>query len=143
MNTSIIEKKHIINYMRPEDYETFEPAKLRALSAYVPTCLACLRAHVPTCLRANVPTCLACSRAHVPMCLTCLCVHVITCSCLACSRVNVPCVLCVATCSRAITANDKYKFSITAVHSCISLTSQNPLTGAMTNFTQRNDLIFV
>ena len=35
--------------MRPEGYETFEPAKLRALSAYV---LMCQRANVLTCQRA-------------------------------------------------------------------------------------------
>ena len=69
-----------------------------------------------------------------------------------CSRANMPCLLCVPTCSRAITTNDKDKFSITCfsyilrlsfsceiktvVHSCISLISQKPLIGAMTNFIQ-------
>ena len=104
-----------------------ESAKLRALRARVPTCLVCLRAYVPCVL--------PCSR---PMCLACLRDYMITCSCLACLRVNVSCVLCVPTWSRAITTNDKYRFSITCfpyifvivfflwnktvVHSCISLT---------------------
>ena len=115
---------------------------------YVLKCLACLCAHVSMCF--------TCFRAYVVTCFACLCAHVITCSCLACSRVNVTRVLCVPTCSRAITTNDKYKFSITCfltflwlffvfflwnetvVYSCISLTSQKPLTGAMTNFVQWN-----
>ena len=81
-------------------YHFQEPAKLRALRAPVPTCLTWLHAHVPTCL--------ACLCAHVPTCLTCLRGCVLT-----CQRANVPCVLCVATCSRAITTDNKNKFSIT------------------------------
>ena len=125
--------------------------KVTIRGAHVQTCRACLRAHVPTflvCLSALVSACLACLRAHVP-------------TCFACSRGNVPCMLCVPTCSRAITTNDKNKFSITCfpyilwlffafflwnktvVNSCISLTSQKSLTCAMTNFVQWNGLIFV
>ena len=109
-----------------------ESAKLRASHAHVLTCLACLCTHVPTCLaylRAHVPACLECSRAHVPACLAYLCAHVPAClaclcayvpTCLAyvraqvikCSCANMPCLLCVPTCSRAITTNDKDKFSI-------------------------------
>ena len=101
-----------------------------ALRAHVPTCLTCLRAHVPTCLtylRAHVLTCLTCLRAHVQTCLACLRAHVSTylaclcaqvSTCFACSRPNVPCVLkcsrtCVPKCSRAITSNNKNKFSMT------------------------------
>ena len=98
-----------------------------ALRAYVPTCLVCLRPHVPKCLAclyAHVSTCLACSRSHVPTCLRALRAYVLTCQCVLrvfvltwsrayALRVNVPWVLCVPTCPRAITANDKYKFSIT------------------------------
>ena len=136
-----------------------ESAKLRALRAHMPTCLACLLAHVPTCLRAlrdYVLTCLACVRAHVPTCLACLGVYVAT--YLACLGAHVPtCLPCfgahVPTCSRAITTNNKNKFSIicfpymfvivlsffflwnkAVVHSCIALTRREPLTGAMTNF---------
>ena len=71
-----------------------------ALRTYVPTCLACLRAHVPTCfvsLRLYVSTCLACLHSHVPTCLACL-------------RAQVSCV---SKCSRAITLNNKNKFSMT------------------------------
>ena len=81
----------------------FDAPKLRALRTHVPTCLACLRAIVPTCL--------ACLRDHVPKCAACLRTHVPTClACFAWSRANV---LCVPTCSRAITTNNKNKFSIT------------------------------
>ena len=116
-----------------------------ALRAHVLKCQRALRAHVLTCQRA---TCLACSRANV--------------SCVStCSRTNLPCVLCVSTCSRVITTNDKGKSSITCfpyilrlffifflwnktvAHSCISLTSQKSLTGAVTNFVQWNGLSFV
>ena len=51
----------------------------------------------------------------VPYVLTCqrvLRVYMIICSRLACSRASVPYVLCMPTCSRAITTNDKEKFSI-------------------------------
>ena len=135
---------------------------LRVLRAHMPMCLGCLCAHMPTCL--------ACSCAHVPTCLVCLRANV---SCVSiCWRdyVLMPCVSrvnmsCVPTCSRAITTNDKYKFSTTcfpcfsivflwlffayflwnktAVHSCISPSSQKPLTGAITNFVQWNGLNFV
>ena len=116
-----------------------------ALRAHVLKCQSALRAHVLTCQRA---TCLACSRANV--------------SCVStCSRTNLPCVLCVSTCSRVITTNDKGKSSITCfpyilrlffifflwnktvAHSCVSLTSQKSLTGAVTNFVQWNGLSFV
>ena len=124
---------------------------MRALRVHMPTCLACSRAQVPTCI--------ACSRAHVPTCLACSRVNV---SCVStCLRTNLPCVLCVSTCSRVITTNDKGKSSITCfpyilrlffifflwnktvAHSCISLTSQKSLTGAVTNFVQWNGLSFV
>ena len=128
-----------------------ESAKLRAVGAHVTTCLACLRVHVLTCL--------ACLRAHVTMCFTYTRANV---SCVStCSRTNMPCVFCVPTCSGAITTNDKDKFSITCfpyilwlffvfflwnktvLDSCISLSSQKSLTGAMTNFAKWNRLIFV
>ena len=118
----------------------YESAKLRALHARVPTCLVCVHAHVPcvlACLRvlrAYMPCvlrCLSCLRAIVPWVLRCsrICVP----GALKCSRVNVFCVstrshdqvlartlcahvsTCLAcfVCSRAITTNDKYRFSIT------------------------------
>ena len=93
-----------------------ESAKLRASRAHVLTCLACLCAHVPTCLacsRAHVPACLACLCAHVPACLACLRAQVIK-----CSRANMPCLICVPTCSRAITTNNNDKFSV-HVFACI------------------------
>ena len=117
----------------------------RALYAHVLTCQRALCAHVLTCQCAKVPCVLTCSRANV------LCV-------LTCSRGNV---LCVPTCSRTMSTNDKGKFSITClpyilwlffvifpwnktfVHFCVSLTSQKPLTGAMTNFVKWNALVFV
>ena len=92
----------------------------RALHAYVLTCQHALHAHVLTCQRAL--------RAYV----------------LTFSRANMPCVLCVPTCSRAITTNDKDKFSITffpyifVIVLCLFpvkwkllyiLTSQKPLMG--------------
>ena len=103
-----------------------EPTKLRALRAHVPTCFPCLRALVPTCLaclHAHVPMCLACLHAYVPCCLRANVPCVLTCSpanvsCVfTCSRVNVPCVVTcssanVPTCSRAITTNNKNKFSV-------------------------------
>ena len=46
--------------------------------------------------------------AYVLTCQRVLRVYMIT-----CSRASVPCVLCVPTCSRATTTNDKDKFSIT------------------------------
>ena len=76
--------------------------------AYMPCVLMCLHATVPcvlTCWRVYMPCMLTCSRAN----LSCMSM----CSCLACSHVNMPCVLCVPMCSCAITANDKYRFSIT------------------------------
>ena len=142
-----------------------ESAKLRALRAHMSTCLACF-----TCSHANVPWVLMCSHANVPCVLMCSRANV---SCVSiCWRdyVLMPCVSrvnmsCVPTCSRAITTNDKYKFSTTcfpcfsivflwlffayflwnktAVHSCISPSSQKPLTGAITNFVQWNGLNFV
>ena len=75
---------------------------MRALHAHVPTRLACLRANVSyvlTCSRANVSCVLTCSRASVPCVVTC-------------SRANVSCVL---TSPRAITTNNKNKFSITCL----------------------------
>ena len=74
---------------------------------------------VLTCWRANVPCMLTCSCANMPCVFTCWHANVSclsTCSCLpcfACSRASVPCVLCVSTCSRATTTNNKDKFSIT------------------------------
>ena len=72
----------------------------RASRAYVLTCPRALRAYVLKCqraLRAHVPTCLACLRPQVPCVLTCSCA-------------NVPCV---PKCWRAITSNNKNKFSMT------------------------------
>ena len=74
------------------EHQYSEPAKLRA---HVPTCLCVL-----TCSRGNVPCVLTCQRtlrAYVLTCLTCLHAHV----------------LCVPKCSRAITSNNKSKFSMT------------------------------
>ena len=92
------------------------PTCLAYLRTHMPVCLACLRAHIPSCLaylHAHVSMCFVCSHPHVPMCLAYLHANMITFSCLKCARVNVPCVLCVPTCSRAITTNDKRRFSIT------------------------------
>ena len=110
---------------------------LACLRADEPTCLACLPAHVPTdlvCLRAHVPTCFACSRAHMPTCLASLHAHAL--------RAHVLTYLARFACLRALTTNNKDKFSIIyliifcfflwnkiVAHSCISLTSQKPLTG--------------
>ena len=111
----------------------------RALCVYVLTCQRVLPAYVLTCSRANVPCVLTCSRSHVPYVLTC-------------SNANVPCMLCVPTCSHVITTTEQltkisfqqhvfltflwlffafFQWNKTVVHSCISLTSQKPLTGAM------------
>ena len=84
--------------------------------------------------RATVSCVLTCSHANVSCVSTCSRL-----ACFACSRANVPCILCVRTCERAVTANNKDKFSITCfpyivAYSCISLTGQKPLTGAMKNF---------
>ena len=92
----------------------FKSAKLRAISAPVPTCLVFSRAHVSlclaclfacvprylACLRAQVPTRLACSCAYLPMCLTCL-------------RAYVPTRLCMPTRSCSLTSKFKNKFSMT------------------------------
>ena len=153
---------------------------MRALRAHVPCVLSCSLANVPCvlmCSRANVSCVLTCRsalraymltcqlvlRAYVLACLRTLRAYVLTCqrimhltcsrlACFACSRANVPCVLCVPTCSRAITISNKDKFSITCfpyifvivlclffceiklAHSCIFFTNQKPLAGAMTNF---------
>ena len=148
------EKSHSIWNFKVSSLLNFVPYVLtcqRALRVFVSTYQRALRAHVLTCqhvLRAHVPTFLACSRANV--------------SCVStCSRTSLPCALCVPTCSRAITTNNKAKFSITCFPytfwlffvfflwnetvalSCIFLTNQKPLTGAMTNFVQWNGLIFV
>ena len=117
---------------------------LACLRADEPTCLACLPAHVPTylvCLCAHVLTCFACSRAHMPTCLASLHAHAL--------RAHVLTYLAWFACLRALTTNNKDKFSIIyliifcfflwnkiVAHSCISLTSQKPLTGVMTNFVQ-------
>ena len=77
--------------------DKIESAKLCALRAHVPTYLACLRAYVLTCKRDL--------RAYV---VTCQPAVVLT-----CSRPNMPCLLYVRMCSRAITLNDRDKFSIT------------------------------
>ena len=124
-------------YEKSHSIWNFKVSSLLNFVPYVLTCQRALRAHVLMCqhvLRAHVPTFLACSRANMS---------------------------CVPTCSRAITTNNKDKFSITCFPytfwwffvfflwnetvalSCIFLTSQKPLTGAMTNFVQWNGLIFV
>ena len=140
----------------------------RALRAYVIMCQRALFAHVFTCQRALRAYMLTCSRANVPCVPTCPRANVSLVS--TCSRANMACVLCVPTCSHAITTNDKGKFSITCfaykhvlvlivlfcdcslsfsceiktvAHFCVSLTSQKPLMGAMTNIVQWNGLIFV
>ena len=114
----------------------------------VPCMLTCQRT-----LRAYVLTCQHALLAYVFICQRVFRVYVLTFSrpaSFACSR------------ARAITTNNKDKVSIacfpdifvivlwfffqwnkTAVHFCISLTSQKSLTGAMTNFVQWNGLIFV
>ena len=70
----------------------------RALHAYVLKCLRALRTHVLTCQRAL--------RAHVLTCQRILYVYVLICQ-------HALRILCMPTCSRAITTNDKDKFSIT------------------------------
>ena len=133
---------------------------MRALRAYVLMCLACPRGNVPcvlTCSYASVSCVITCSRVSVPCML--MCSHgnvscVLTYSSanafgmLMCSRVEMPCVLFSPTCLRAITTNNKNKFSVTwfpyifgawnktVVHSSIFLTRRKPLTGAMTNVVQ-------
>ena len=113
-----------------------------------------------TCQRALCAYVLKCQhalRAYVRTCQSVLRVYVLTCSrlaCFACSHANVYCMLCMLTCSHAITTNNKDKCSITCfpdifvivlcfflwnktlVHFYISLTSQKPLMGVMTNFVQ-------
>ena len=83
-----------------------ESAKLRALRPHVPTYFAWLRAHVPcvlTCSRASVP-CMP--TFHVPTCLV-LRAYLLTCQrALRAFRAYVP------TCSRAVTINNKSKFSV-------------------------------
>ena len=120
---------------------------LACLHAHEPTCLACLPAHVQTylvCLHAHVPTCFACSCAHMPTCLASLHAHA-----LRALRAHVLTYLACFACLGVLTTNNKDKFSIIrfiifcfflwnkiVAHSCISLTSQKPLTGVMTNFVQ-------
>ena len=132
----------------------------RSLRAYVLTCLVCLRVHMPTCLAclsAHIPPCFACSRAnvltylaylhaHVPTYLACLLQikisflwHVllrilILFLCLFPVKKNNKTVYEKSTASRNISRNIYFENSV--VHSCISLTRQKPLTGAMTNFVQ-------
>ena len=137
------------------------PTCLACLPAHVPTCLACLGAHVPTCLActcslANLPCVLTCWRANVPCLLMCSRANVLC--VLTCSRANVACVLFAPvylTCSRAITTNNKNKFSIkcfpyifvivmsffflrnkAVMRTCTALTRRKPLTGAMIDFVQ-------
>ena len=115
--------------------------------------------HVLTCSRTNVPCMLTCSRANVPYVLTYSRANVP--KCLACSRAHVPTCFACLLALRTMSTNDKVKFSITCcpyilwlffvffpwnktfVHFCVSLTSQKPLTGAMTNFVKWNALVFV
>ena len=130
----------------------YVPMCQRAFRAYVPSCQHALRAYMLTCqcaLRAYMPTCLACLRANVPCVLTCSPANV---SCVfTCSRVNVPCVVTcssanVPTCSRAITTNNKNKFSVSFPYIFVitlSFSRRKPLTGAMANFEKSNGLIFV
>ena len=131
-----------------------ESAKLHALRAHMPTCLACLHAHVPcvlTCSHANVPCMLTCSNANVPCVLTYSCANM---SCvLMCQRALHAFCAYMPTCSRAITTNNKNKFSInvfltfcdrsffflsnnTVIHCCIALTRRKLLMGAMADFVQ-------
>ena len=94
------------------------------LRANVSCVLTCSRAnvlYVLTCSRANVPCVFTCPRASVPCVLTCSRANVLC--VLVCSRANVSCVLtwsrtnilCVLTSSRAITTNNKNKFSVTSL----------------------------
>ena len=108
---------------------TYVPTFQRALRAYVLAYQRPLRAYLLTCQRA-------------------LCAYVLTCQ--RALRAYVPFV---SMCSRAITTNNKTKFSIicfpyifvivlsffflwnkTVIYSCIVLTRWKPLTGAMTDF---------
>ena len=83
--------------------------------------LTCSRVNVPCVLRAYVPMRLTCLRAHVPTCFVCSSANVS--ACLTCSRVNMLCVLtyscvnvlCMPKCLRAITSNNKNKFSMTVL----------------------------
>ena len=83
--------------------------------------LTCSRVNVPCVLRAYVPMRLTCLRAHVPTCFVCSSANVSV--CLTCSRVNMLCVLtyscvnvlCMPKCLRAITSNNKNKFSMTVL----------------------------
>ena len=94
--------------------------------ANVPYMLMCLCANVPrmlTSLRANMLSMLICLHAIVPVFLHALCAYLLMCSyaLLTCSYANMSCVLMyscvkmsfVPKCSRAITLNNKNKFSVT------------------------------
>ena len=133
----------------------------RSLRAYVLTCLVCLGVHMPTCLAclsAHIPPCLTCSRgnvltylaylhAHVPTYLACLLQitkisflwHVLLrfltlFRCLFPVKKNNKTAYEKSTASKNVSRNISFENSV--VHSCISLTRQKPLTGAMTNFVQ-------
>ena len=95
-----------------------------ALRVYVLACQRVLWVCVLTCqrvscLRANVPMWFAWLLTRVSKSFACFCTHMSRCP--ACSRAHVlacfkrSCVnvFCVPTCSRAITSNNKYKFSMT------------------------------
>ena len=105
------------------------PTWLAGIRTHMPRCLACLHAHVPTrlpCILSHVPACLSCLLSHVPTCLACLCaqvptyfacLHTYLAACLACLVVTCQHILhaylpCAPTCSRAITSNNKNKFSM-------------------------------
>ena len=77
----------------------------RDFCAYVLTCQRALRAYMLMCQRAL--------RAYLLTCQRVLLVYVLCLPCFACSRASVSCVLCVSTCLRATTTNNKDKFSIT------------------------------
>ena len=124
---------------------SFSIMKVESCMPYLLTCQHVLRAHMPMCL--------ACSCANMSCVSTCSCDHVLTCQhALHALRAYVftyynykwqrwvfnnvfP--LHFFYCSLSFSCEIK-----TVVHSCISLTSQKPLTGVMTNFLKWNGLIF-
>ena len=122
---------YIINFLVLRKLSLFwESAKLLVLRIQVPTCLGCFYTHVLICLsylRVHVPCVLTYQRvlrAYVLGCQRLLLGYVITWRlsfralvliCFTCSRVNVSCVSSMSTYSRAITVNNKYKFSMTCL----------------------------
>ena len=130
---------------------TYVPTCQRALRAYVLAYQRPLRAYLLTCQRALCAYVLTGQRALRAYVLTRQCaLRAYVLKCQRALRAYVPFV---SMCSRAITTNNKTKFSIicfpyifvivlsffflwnkTVIYSCIVLTKWKPLTGAMTDF---------